>query len=132
MAMYPDSDGYSIAFSTTDASGELGFRSHDSRGLEVVVRAVCTRCNTGWMADLEAESAVVLEPMVRGDRVHVDEGSQAIFARWASKTAVLLDAYSSGSVILGEPISKTFVRLSTHHSATTCASRIACPPLARR
>jgi len=53
------------------------------------VRAVCSNCNLGWMADLEAVAKPILTPMIHGRRTRLTTADQRIVSAWALKTAVI-------------------------------------------
>lgn len=65
-----------------------------SRILDVIGKQVCSACNTGWMSDLEAATQTILTPVARGVpagiRIPIQAHAQRTIARWAVKTAVLL------------------------------------------
>ncbi len=95
-------DGYDFGFEFIDSDGNRTARSHPQRRPEVVVKAVCERCNNGWMSALEAGVRPFLEPMVRGSEARLTVADQVALARWAAKVAVLLDHYEGGAVVLGD------------------------------
>jgi hypothetical protein len=47
------------------------------------------------MADLEAAARRLLEPMLRGEVVELDDSDQLVVARWVVKTVTMLDQASS-------------------------------------
>lgn len=66
--------------------------------LDVAVRAVCAACNNGWMSSLETAVRPALEPMILGRfPVHLTPTTQALLARWAFKTALMVDLYKPPS-----------------------------------
>lgn len=53
------------------------------------LRAVCRRCNNGWMSALEAAVRPLIEPMIKGYNASLTTDEQITVATWASmKTAV--------------------------------------------
>jgi len=58
---------------------------------------VCSRCNSGWMSDLESRAKPLLVPLMEGDTVIVELSYQdrALLGRWAAKTAFLLNRSSN-------------------------------------
>jgi len=65
--------------------------------VELKVRGCCTRCNSGWMSDLEQEAKPVLLPLVAGAEVHLPGSAQSVIARWAIKTVMVLEFSSASS-----------------------------------
>ncbi len=60
--------------------------------LEQKVRAVCARCNGGWMSDLEASVQPFLAPMIESARATMlDLRSQRLTALWATKMAMVFE-----------------------------------------
>jgi hypothetical protein len=61
---------------------------------DIETKAVCGRCNSGWMSDLEGACADLLgNPMLYGSTMSLDQQQQPIIARWAVKTAMMLEAH---------------------------------------
>lgn len=59
--------------------------------LKVTVRAVCQRCNNGWMAAMEREIQPLLLRILSGESFVLDQAAQTQLASWAFKTAVVMD-----------------------------------------
>jgi hypothetical protein len=78
-------------FTTTDMSG----RKITSKVIEITVDTVCTRCNHGWMSDLETKASFLLKPMLKGERQGLSIEQQALLAQWATKTSMTLDQTSA-------------------------------------
>ena len=57
----------------------------------IKVRAVCRRCNHGWMSELEQEVRPLMEPMLHGQSRILDRDRQKLLALWAFKTATMLE-----------------------------------------
>ena len=51
----------------------------------------CRRCNGGWLGALESHAKNVLSPLIRGEPTRLTAEDQGVIARWALKTALLLD-----------------------------------------
>lgn len=80
----------------TDSEGVL--TSVDSIPIppgERVVKAVCVRCNSGWMAQLEGDVRPALVPLIRGRR-RTTRLQAAMVARWAMKTAMMVQQINQG------------------------------------
>lgn len=62
--------------------------------LNATVKVVCAGCNNGWMSELETRVRPALEPMILGRLpVALTPVMQAMLARWAFKTAVMIDLF---------------------------------------
>lgn len=68
----------------------------------VCVRAVCRRCNNGWMSRLEISVRTHLEPMLKGEQVNLDLESQALLAKYFVMKAMVLDRNRSPHVFTKE------------------------------
>jgi hypothetical protein len=60
-------------------------------------RVVCERCNNGWMSQLEQQARIILTPLLQGQSGQLSEKDLDLLARWAFKTACVIDAASPGS-----------------------------------
>jgi hypothetical protein len=54
------------------------------------VRAVCQRCNNGWMSRLEKEAGPLLRSLFRGQEAVIEGAQQVQLANWTMKTAMML------------------------------------------
>ena len=69
----------------------------------MTVRAVCKRCNEGWMSALEQRVRPTLEPLVRGQPCTLDQAAQTTLAEWvALKTMVIEQATRDDAVLAQE------------------------------
>jgi hypothetical protein len=103
----------------------------DAPPLAQTARVACGACNNGWMAQLEAEASGVLGPMLQGRPCRLETTHLALLARWAFKTAFVIDAASIGSGPhaprshresmreLGEPPHMSAVWMTTWPGTTT-------------
>jgi hypothetical protein len=57
---------------------------------------VCRSCNNGWMSKLEVAARPILEPLMDRTRLISDLAREelAVVARWAAKTAFMIDSVS--------------------------------------
>lgn len=69
---------------------EKPLRKHSLRNF--IFRAVCARCNNGWMSALECEAKPVLLPLVQGIRpvTSLTSNEKLLIARWSFKTAFMI------------------------------------------
>ncbi len=75
-----------------------GDTPYDVPELDVAVRMVCATCNNGWMSSLETGVRPALEPMILGRLpVLLTPAMQALLARWAFKTALMVDLFKPQS-----------------------------------
>lgn len=63
----------------------------------LVFGLVCSRCNNGWMSQLEAAAKPVLTGLMSEsvDSVTLDERAMTLLARWAFKTSAMLNLASN-------------------------------------
>jgi hypothetical protein len=61
----------------------------------LAVKRVCGACNNGWMSRLEEQAKPVLESILDDKLKAVDTLLQAVVARWAVKTVMVLEAVDS-------------------------------------
>lgn len=59
------------------------------------VRWLCASCNNGWMSRLENEAKPVLESILDDNLKNLDASAQTTLARWAVKTAMVIEAIDS-------------------------------------
>lgn len=69
--------------------------------LEVKVRAVCQRCNNGWMSAMEYEIKPLLQRLLTGKSFVLHQAAQSQLASWAFKTAVVMDQIAETPSIPG-------------------------------
>jgi hypothetical protein len=55
---------------------------------------VCEKCNSGWMAELEGQTAPVLKPLMNGEKspFNLTGNEWFLISRWAVKTALVLSS----------------------------------------
>lgn len=75
-------------------------KGRSPRQSDHVVRAVCTNCNSGWMAALEAEAKPILTRQMadRNDRLTPDE--RDVLVRWLLKTTAVYEMDDPQSAVL--------------------------------
>lgn len=74
------------------------------RPLSTTVKAVCDKCNNGWMSRLEQVIKPVLTPIISGQRTLIEEPALARLALWALKTAVVAMLLSQGDDDSSPPV----------------------------
>lgn len=62
-------------------------------------RATCRVCNGGWMSRSESEATTLLPPTIAGESCQWTATQQRSIARWAFKTALMLDRSSLASAV---------------------------------
>lgn len=62
----------------------------------VVVKAVCSGCNNGWMSKLEVKARPTLLRFQNDDTVALAPDEAATVVHWAHKTSTMLDRWSTG------------------------------------
>lgn len=61
------------------------------------VRFVCSKCNNGWMSDLENRAKPVLERVLGDGTIILDGSDQKTLALWSVKSAMVFEALRRGS-----------------------------------
>lgn len=70
----------------------LGTRpTRTSSVFDLVLRAVCEPCNTGWLSALEGRAKATLTPAVTGNHTTWTADEQQLVTVWGIKTALLLE-----------------------------------------
>ncbi len=62
------------------------------------LKGVCSTCNNGWMSELETEAKPILGPIVQDLSIQLDLEDQTKIARWAFKTAIVLEGTKERSM----------------------------------
>jgi hypothetical protein len=80
-----------------------------------VAGTVCGTCNNGWMSRLEGDTKPVLIPLIEDPRrlENLDQKRRALIARWALKTAAMLNrasAYSAPGNSMSRPVPDDHLR----------------------
>jgi hypothetical protein len=57
----------------------------------IKIRAVCKRCNNGWMSQLEEQSRPFLTPMINGTPIVLDEKQVEVVARWITLKCIVAE-----------------------------------------
>ncbi len=63
---------------------------YTGRRFDLTIKDVCSRCNNGWMNQLEEATEPVVVEMVRGRRVKVSAENTRLLERWITKTAIVV------------------------------------------
>src|SRR5215471_8247045 len=58
---------------------------------EIVVRAPCRQCNSGWMADIENKAKDLLTRFLWDQQTDLDTAAQIALATWVYKTGLMLE-----------------------------------------
>jgi hypothetical protein len=69
---------------------EPAVHSRHGTSLEAKARAVCGRCNSSWMSQVEQSVSGILPQLVKGRRALLDRKDQEALARWSVKTILML------------------------------------------
>jgi hypothetical protein len=88
-------------------------------------RIVCHDCNTGWMNDMEHDTAPILKPPITNQVCQFDRDEQHAVATWAVKTCLVLGTSQAGSAIApgahfahvkaGHPPPNVWVWIGSHY-----------------
>lgn len=58
---------------------------------KITVKAVCKKCNNGWMSDLEGANVHLVGAMMQDISIRLDPDQQKCVAQWLTKMAFLVD-----------------------------------------
>jgi hypothetical protein len=103
--LFPWPEGYRFGYMFTTKHGASDLRLHPGQAdalPQLVVRKVCAACNNGWMARLEHDARPLVSNLISGGSRRLAADDQLLLARWSSKTAALLDAYSKYTLVFGD------------------------------
>ena len=74
------------------------------RGVSHRVRAVCARCNNGWMSELEREARPHLVGLLKGTPCVLGAEAQTTVATWAFKTSCVMSTTRHPNLVSGDDI----------------------------
>jgi hypothetical protein len=66
--------------------------------VDQTIDRICSSCMYGWIQHLDDDVIAFLPTMIRGDRTRLSPRQQAVLARWAAKTATVMESVSAGAV----------------------------------
>jgi hypothetical protein len=75
----------------TGAESDLAILGRMEREVDTTVTRVCDNCRDGWMQRLDDDVKPFLKKMIVGERTQLPPTRQFLLARWAAKTAVVLE-----------------------------------------
>lgn len=91
----PAGEGYGVVAGAADKRDRTSAVHHDytrQGGItSFKVRRVCTTCNNGWMAKYEQEIRSILERMILGRNVHIDESQCRKLSEYLFYKILILD-----------------------------------------
>lgn len=85
---------YVRAFQAADGDAERHVRP--GQPFDQTVRDFCLACNNGWMAQLEADTAPILTPLLADEARSLDALEQQRVATWATKTVLTVGPTNLG------------------------------------
>lgn len=94
-ALFPDlGDAEYVRRTVTHASDD--WHEQPGRPFDLVVRNVCSSCNSGWMSELETAAQPILTPMLRDEARVLSGVEQHTVATWAVKTMLTVQGTNIG------------------------------------
>lgn len=90
--MFPQMQ-YSAGLRLEPASGHSVEKIWTRNDITHKAKIVCSKCNNGWMNDIEAETSPILKPIIanpRGMR-RLTKNNQSVLARWATLRTMVFD-----------------------------------------
>lgn len=89
--MMPSTEKFSHHHDRTGEGGEFD-RWWKAKEAQFVVTCVCKTCNSGWMNVLDDQARPLVEPLVAGLPLRLDDqASIGLLASWATKVAMMVD-----------------------------------------
>jgi hypothetical protein len=82
--------------------------------VDQTVRNVCGNCSRGWMQRLEDNVSPFLESMIIGDPTPLSQVRRRLLARWAAKTAVVMEFADDSEVRTPRFASEYLRRIGVH------------------
>jgi hypothetical protein len=82
------------------------------------VRCACASCNNGWMQELDERAKPLLTPLALGESGTVSAAGLQLLATWATKIALVLDAFMN-PMVLGAEAKQAFRRSPAPLPAST-------------
>lgn len=82
--------------------------------VDQTVRNVCGNCSRGWMQRLEDNVSPFLESMIKGDPTPLSQVRRRLLARWAAKTAVVMEFADDSEVRTPRFASEYLRRIGVH------------------
>ena len=83
---------------TPDGKEEItGPRRKPGRVFNVQVRAVCERCNNGWMNRREGQVRPFLESMIKGSQVTLSAADLEALAQWCAQKFIVMEHSTLGT-----------------------------------
>jgi len=73
------------------AESDLAILDRMEREVDTTITRVCDNCRDGWVRRLDDDVKPFLKPMVTGQPTRLSPAHQWLLARWAAKTAVVLE-----------------------------------------
>lgn len=86
---FPDTDGGSTYRARDGIEGRDVERDVPGSRYNALVRAVCGPCNHGWMQRIDMDAKPMLLELAWGRSTRIAQSDAALFARWATKTALM-------------------------------------------
>lgn len=82
--------------------------------VDQTVRSVCTNCSRGWMQRLEDNVGPFLQSMIVGEPTALPQVRRRLLARWAAKTAVVMECADDSAVRTPRFASEYLRRIGVH------------------
>jgi len=80
-----------VAAGRIDGSTDSMLVSRMRSEVDQTIDCVCPTCVHGWMQDLDDDVLAFLPKMVEGNETHLSPRNQGLLARWAARTAAIME-----------------------------------------
>jgi hypothetical protein len=72
------------------------------------IRVVCEDCNNGWMSTLEDRARPILEPLLAGNPIALNQSQQRILAEWITMKIMVAEHNTPEDVVIPRTDKETF------------------------
>lgn len=95
----------------TEPGSDLTLFEQVGQEIDEYSTSVCGTCNSGWIQRLEVNVSPFLRPMILGEPTPLPSARRKLLARWAAKTAVVMEGTFPEAVRTPRPVAD-YLRLT--------------------
>ena len=74
------------------------------------VKCVCSKCNSGWMGDIQEAAKPVVAPMIEGQPLLLDRAAQTAISAWAASAAITAEFSRNNDVAITDEQRSSFYK----------------------
>ena len=91
--------------------------------IDKTVTCVCDTCTHGWMQRLEENASPLLRSMIVGDPTPLPAARRKLLARWAAKTAIVMECASRTWIRTPRPVCEHLRKIGVHPGTQVLVGR---------